>query len=83
MKTFLLDSFNRYKRFSEELDVRTILCNKPWLIFNDCGDKELYVFQEDGSLIASVNGNVTNAKWQYIPANKSQGTIIYVSSFVY
>lgn len=71
MKTFLLDSFNRYKRFSEELDVRTILCNKPWLIFNDCGDKELYVFQEDGSLIASVNGNVTNAKWQYIPANKS------------
>lgn len=71
MKTFLLDSFNRYKRFSEELDVRTILCNKPWLIFNDCGDKELYIFQEDGSLIASVNGNVTNAKWQYIPANKS------------
>ena len=27
MKTFLLDSFNRYKRFSEELDVKTILCN--------------------------------------------------------
>ena len=26
MKTFLLDSFNRYKRFSEELDVKTILC---------------------------------------------------------
>ena len=71
MKTFLLDSFNRYKRFSEELDVKTILCNKSWLIFNDCGDKELYVFQENGSLIASVNGNVTNAKWQYIPANKS------------
>lgn len=71
MKTFLLDSFNRYKRFSEELDVKTILCNKSWLIFNDSGDKELYVFQEDGTLIASVNGNVTNAKWQYVPANKS------------
>lgn len=71
MKTFLLDSFNRYKRFSEELDVKTILCNKSWLIFNDSRDKELYVFQEDGTLIASVNGNVTNAKWQYVPANKS------------
>ncbi len=71
MKTFLLDSFNRYKRFSEELDVKTILCNKSWLIFNDSGDKELYVFQEDGTLIASVNGNVTNATWRYIPANKS------------
>ena len=71
MKTFLLDSFNRYKRFSEELDVKTILSTKSWLIFNDSGDKELYVFQEYGTLIASVNGNATNATLLYIPANKS------------
>lgn len=83
MKTFLLDSFNRYKRFSEELDVKTILCNKSWLIFNDCGDKELYVFQENGSLIASVNGNVTNAKWQYIPANKSLVVSFREQSFMF
>ena len=83
MKTFLLDSFNRYKRFSEELDVKTILCNKSWLIFNDCGDKELYVFQENGSLIASVNGNVTNAKGQYIPANKSLVVSFREQSFMF
>ena len=83
MKTFLLDSFNRYKRFSEELNVKTILCNKSWLIFNDCGDKELYVFQENGSLIASVNGNVTNAKWQYIPANKSLVVSFREQSFMF
>lgn len=53
------------------MDVRTILCNKSWLIFNDTGDKELYIFQENGSLIASVNGNVLNGNWQYISANKS------------
>lgn len=71
MKTYLLDILNRYNRFSENLDVKTILCNKSWLIFNDSGDKELYIFQENSSLIASINGNVTNATWQYISANKS------------
>ena len=71
MRTYLLDILNRYNRFSENLDVKTILCNKSWLIFNDTGDKELYIFQENGSLIASVNGKVTNATWQYVSANKS------------
>lgn len=71
MKTYLFESFNRYKRFSESLDVKAILCNKSWRIFNDSGEKEVYIFQEDGSLIISLNGRVTVASWQYIPANKS------------
>ena len=71
MKTYLLDILNRYNRFSENLDVKTILCNKSWSIFNDAGNKELYIFQENGNLIASVNGNVLNGNWQYISANKS------------
>lgn len=71
MKTYLLDILNRYKRFSETLDVKTILCNKSWLIFNDGGEKEVYIFQEDGSLIISFAGKVTQAKWQYLPVNKS------------
>lgn len=71
MKTFFFDTLNRYKRFSEKLDAKTILCNKSWWIFNDSGEKEIYIFQEDGSLIISFNGKVTHATWQYIPANKS------------
>lgn len=71
MKTYFLDTLNRYKRFSEKLDAKTILCNKSWWIFNDSGEKEIYIFQEDGSLIISFNGKVTHATWQYIPANKS------------
>ena len=66
-----MDSFNRYKRFSEKLDVRTILCNKSWWVFNDSGEKEIYIFQEDGSLIISLNGNVTNVSWIYLSANQS------------
>lgn len=71
MKTYLLDTLNRYKRFSENLDVRTVLCNKSWWVFNDCGEKEVYIFEGDGSLIISLSGKVTNATWKYIAANKS------------
>jgi len=71
MKTYLLDSITRYKRFSENLDVKTVLCNKSWWVFNDSGEKEIYIFQEDGSLIISVNGQVTFANWKFISANKS------------
>lgn len=71
MKTYLFDTFNRYKRFSENLDVMTILCNKSWWGFNDSGEKEIYIFQTDGSLIISYGGKVTHATWQYISVNKS------------
>ena len=71
MKTYLFDTINRYKRYSEELDAKTILCNKSWKVFNDSGEKELYIFNVDGTLIISVSGKVTNASWQYISANKS------------
>lgn len=71
MKTYLLDILNRYKKFSESLDVEAILCSKSWSVFNDSGCKEIYLFQHDGSLIISVSGEVTDATWKYIPVNQS------------
>lgn len=71
MKTFLLDSINKYQRFSEELDAKTIICNRSWVVFNDDGIKEVYIFQEDGSIIISHNGIVREGSWKYLSANKS------------
>ena len=71
MKTYILDSINRLKRYGENLDAKTILCNKSWQIFNDTGEKELYIFQENGDILLSTNGIVSQGKWQYISANKS------------
>lgn len=71
MKTFLLDIADRFRRFDEQLDVKALLCNKSWQVFNDSGAKEIYIFQEDGSLIISLNGKVSKATWQYIQANHS------------
>lgn len=71
VKTYILDALGRCKRFSESLDVEAILCSKSWSVFNDSGNKEIYLFQRDGSLIISISGNVTDATWKYIPINQS------------
>ena len=71
MKTYLFDTINRYKRFSEELDVKTVICNKSWWVFNDSGEKELYIFNPDGKLDVIYSGRVTEGAWRYVSANKS------------
>lgn len=71
MKTYLLDTINRIKRFSESLDVQTSLCNRPWVVFNDSGDKEVLIFNTDGSVLIAVNGVGIKRTWQWIAANKS------------
>ena len=75
MKAFLFNSLNRFRRYSEELDtmaeIRQCLCGKAWLMFNDSGDKEVYIFQEDGRLIISINGNITRGSWEYLSVNNS------------
>ena len=71
MKAYIFDTIERYKRFSISLDVQTFLCNKSWHVFNDTGDKEIYIFENDGTLIISINGKVSMAKWKFISANQS------------
>lgn len=71
MKTYILDSINRFKRFSERLDVATTLSNKTWVVFNDSGERELYIFQPDGSVIITSNGIGVRGQWQWIAANQS------------
>lgn len=71
MKTYLLDTFNRYKRFSQNLDVKTVLCSKSWYVFNDEGEKQLYIFQRDGSVLVTTNGVGSFLSWKYMSANNS------------
>ncbi|MBO5816870.1 MAG: hypothetical protein J6R26_02850 [Paludibacteraceae bacterium] len=71
MKTYLLDTIERYKRFSQSLDVKTILCSKAWYVLNEDGDTENLVFQEDGTILVSVNGFTKKYTWKFIPQNKS------------
>lgn len=71
MKTFLFNIPNEIKNWSNTLDIKTVLCSRSWLVFNDEGLRELYIFQKDGTVIASHNGNVTKAKWELLAVNNS------------
>ena len=71
MKAYILDSINRFKRFSESLDVATTLSNKTWTVFNDSGERELYIFQTDGTVIITKDGVGIKGQWQWLPANQS------------
>lgn len=71
MRTYVLEILNKYKRYSEAWDIKRILCDKSWIVFNDSCDREIYIFHENGSLIQSRNGIVYSGSWQYVTANKS------------
>ena len=74
MKTYILDSVNRLKRYSQSLDVKTSFCNRSWWAFNDTGEKTLYVLKEDGTLYVTVNGQGIKGSWDHLAAND---TIIF------
>lgn len=71
MKAFIFDLVNKLQRTSNTLDAKAILCNKTWRVFSDTGEKEVYIFMEDGKLVISVNGAAVIGSWMYIPANQS------------
>ena len=71
MKTFLYSIPNKIQSFSRKLDVKAALCGKSWEVFNDEGVKQLFIFNEDGSILITNNGKVFNASWKYIPQNSS------------
>ena len=71
MKTYVLEAIKRIKRFSEKFDISTTLCDKTWVVFNDTGERELYIFQPDGTTFITKNGVGIKGKWHWISANQS------------
>lgn len=71
MNTYVLNILNKFKTFCDNMDVSAAICNKTWVVFNDSGERELYLFQQDGSVIITTNGIGFMGKWQWIPANNS------------
>ena len=71
MKAFIFDLISKLHRESNSLDAKATLCNKTWRVFSDTGEKEVYIFMEDGKLVISSNGLVEMGTWMYVPANQS------------
>lgn len=71
MKTYLMSIPDSIKGVSDKLNVKALLCDKSWVIYNDDGIKIVFIFEKNGSIIISQNGVVEKAKWEYVKANKS------------
>lgn len=71
MKTYLFEKINQYKLLSEKLDAKAILSNKTWRVFNDNNEKQVYIFQDNGTVLVTTNGIGTKMSWEYLTANKS------------
>ncbi len=87
MKTFIFSLPARLRSFNEKLDVKGALCGKSWMVFNDEGIKQLFIFNTDGTLLITLNGKVMTSSWKYIPANASilittdNETIMFLPAF--
>ena len=71
MKTYLMSIPDSIKGISDKLNVKALLCDKSWVIYNDDGIRIVFIFEKKGSIIISQNGVVEKAKWEYVKANKS------------
>lgn len=71
MKAFLYSIPNKIQSFSKKLDVKAALCGRSWEVFNDEGVKQLFIFNEDETILITNNGLVLNAKWKFVPQNCS------------
>lgn len=72
MKTYIFDNIiNKVKEYSENIEVKSILCNKSWIVFNDTGEKEVLIFKNDNTMLATNNGKGVKTTWEWEPVNKS------------
>ena len=66
MKTYISNTILRLRRYSKQLDAQSILYGKSWEVFNDIGDKEVFIFRPNSELIISRNGLVQKGKWELL-----------------
>lgn len=70
MKTYLMSIPKSLKGVSDKLNVKSILCEKTWIVFHE-ETKVIFIFQKGGSLIVSQNGEASKGQWEYIKSNKT------------
>jgi len=67
MKYYILNSIERIKQYSKQLDAESILYNKSWEVLNEDNQKEIFIFRPNNDLLLSINGKVQKGKWELLP----------------
>ena len=71
MKLYLIDLVKQLSEFSEKLDNKTLFVDKKWVLIDELGNQQTFIFERDGTLIMSLNGIVKVGAWRYINEAKS------------
>lgn len=57
--------------YYETTSISKALLNNTWCVYNEHGEKDIYIFQKDGTIIKSQNGKITSCSYLYIHENES------------
>jgi len=68
MKLYIKNLVNRLSQFSEKLDNIELFVDKKWVLIDEAGNQQTFIFERDGDLVMSLNGQVKMGKWKYYPA---------------
>lgn len=71
MKEYVNNILPRIKNFSESLDKKSILVDKPWVIIDEQENHQKYIFKRNGDLVMSMNGSVQMGRWEYLSSARS------------
>lgn len=71
MKEHLKSLITRLSQFSQKLDQIALFADKKWVIIDEEGNQQSYIFERDGDLVMSKNGKVKMGKWKFYPQAQS------------
>lgn len=71
MKSFLQNFVTDLKQYSDGLNIKGILTDKPWALVDSDFEIQKLIFKKSKELIMSKDGNVIIGSWEYLPIAKS------------
>ena len=71
MFAFLQNLLPRLRQFSQSLDQTELFVDKPWVLIDEDGRQQTYIFRRSGELLMSLDGHVQMGKWDYIAPAQS------------
>lgn len=71
MKEHINNLIDRLSNYNEKLDKIALFADKKWILIDNEGNQQSYIFERNNDLVMSKNGKVKMGKWKYYPDSNS------------
>ncbi|MCI1188969.1 hypothetical protein MON38_16220 [Hymenobacter sp. DH14] len=71
MLGFLQTLLPRLRQFNQSLEQVELFVDKPWVLIDEDGRQQTYIFRRSGDLLMSLDGQVQMGNWEYIAPAQS------------